>query len=241
MTITEIALLHISDGVSPSHASFHAKLAEAKKVMQDHTGRVFYWMQQIEDPRNIYVIGEWDSLDHHMQGFIPSPENQKLLQLLKEEISVKWLVHIDAPHAGLPLPKNSKEKEEAVKNGRVYSIGRHIVKDGDESQFKKTFEDNKHYLQDYVTEGTIGGGWRVEKEYRSGYLQDFVSESADVNEIDSLWKAKDRLPEEFILWRPWKNVDQHYSFKHAAGSQDYALIRNSLYGADIKHAKIMDL
>jgi quinol monooxygenase YgiN len=211
MAITEIALLHllptttIDDGL-------RSKLVNAKVVMEKFTGRRFYYLQQMEDADCIYVIGEWDSLDQHMNHFIPSEANQALLRDLGPYLTVDWLLHIDAPHAVLPIPKTKVENE--GKEPHVVGIVRHFIRDGEKDEFKETFEENKHHLQEYVTEGKIGGGWRVDPE-----------------------EGKD----EFVLWHPWTEVDQHIKFAGTEGFQKYSKIREHINGAEIKHARLFEV
>lgn len=128
--------------------------------MQQYSSRAFYYLQQVEDPTYIYIIGEWDSLDQHMNDFIPSVDNQELLESLKDLLGVDWLLHIDAPHADLPLPGPGTNNTKVP----VYGLVRHFVKDGQKEQFRGTYNNEKRHLQGFVTEGKIGGGWRVDKE-----------------------------------------------------------------------------
>jgi quinol monooxygenase YgiN len=214
MPITEIALLHLSPDVSSENADLRKKLAYAKKVMQDFTGRTFHYLQQCEDPSYIYIIGEWDSLKQHMTEFIPSEGNQALLLSLKDMLSVEWLLHIDARHADLPLPRTDALKIKAHHGELVISIVRHFVKGGAKEEFRQTFESKKHYLQDYLTEGTMGGGWRVDKE-----------------------DEKD----EWVLLCPFTSVQQHLQFADTDGFQKYGQIREHIDGAEIKHAKFLDI
>ncbi|KAF3053144.1 hypothetical protein E8E11_010545 [Didymella keratinophila] len=210
MTVIEIALLHLSQGVTISDPDVRSKLAHARSVMQEHTGRNFYYLQRVEDPSYIYVIGEWDSLDQHMNDFIPSADNQALLEDLKGLLSVDWLLHIDASHADLPLPVPSKNQAQAS----VYGLVRHFVKNGQRAKFQETYENEKRHLQAFVTEGTIGGGWRVDKD--------------DDNE-------------EWVLLTPWTSVEQHHAFAETDGFAKYGRIREHIEGADIKHARILDI
>lgn len=210
MTVTEIALLHLLQGLTISDADVRSKLAHARTVMQDHTGRTFYYLQQVEDPSYIYIIGEWDSLDQHMNGFIPSAENQALLEDLKDSLSVDWLLHVDTPHADLPLPAYGKSQPKAS----VYGLVRHFVKNGRRAQFQETYENEQRYLQAFVTEGTIGGGWRVDKEGDK---------------------------EEWVLLAPWTSVEQHHGFAETDGFTEYGKIREHIEGAEIKHARILDI
>ncbi|ORY13538.1 hypothetical protein BCR34DRAFT_265664 [Clohesyomyces aquaticus] len=206
MTITEIALLRLSLNISADDSSLRSKLTHAKDVMEGYTGRRFYYLQQVEDPKLLYIIGEWESLDQHMNGFIPSADNQALLECLKDNLSVEWLHHIDAPHSALPLPTADGEP-------CFWSIGRHFIKPGQKEKFKETFENTKQHVQDLVTKGTIGGGWRMETE-----------------ELD-----------EFVLFTPWTDVEQHQAFAKTDGFKEYFKITEYLDHADIKHAKLLEL
>jgi quinol monooxygenase YgiN len=214
MTITEIALLLLSPGTMVDNPDLRSNLSLAKTTMQNYTGHTFYYMQQVEDPAYIYIIGEWDSLDQHMNEFIPGPDNQAVLEGLKDLLTVPRLEHIDAPHADLPLPKTETLRERALRGELVWSIGRHFVKSGEREAFQEMLEENQQYLQDYVTEGSIGGGWRVDKE-----------------------EGKD----EFVLVCPWKSVEQHMEFGKTEGFKKYGGIREYIDGAEIKHARLLDV
>lgn len=98
---------------------------------------------------------------------------------------------------------------------QVVGITRHFVKAGEKEKFTELFEENRSYLQDYVTEGKIGGGWRVE----SGEGEN----------------------EEFVLLCPWKEVRQHEEFAETKGFEKYGVIREVLKGAEIKHARLVEV
>ncbi|KAF2632036.1 hypothetical protein BU25DRAFT_138079 [Macroventuria anomochaeta] len=218
MTITEIALLHLSPYVTIDDADLRSKLAHAKTVMQNYTGRTFYYLQQVEDPTYIYILGEWESLDRHMNDFIPSTDNLALLESLKNLLSVDWLLHINVPHADLPLPEAGTSKQKAS----VYSIVRHFVKDGHRELFQWRFDTEKHHLQDFVSEGKIGGGWRIDKEGgKEG--------------------GKEGDKDEWVLLTPWTSVEQHHAFAETDGFAKYGNIREHIEGAEIKHARILDI
>jgi heme-degrading monooxygenase HmoA len=207
MTVTELALLRLLPPATANDASIRTKLARAKEVMEKWTGNTFHYLQQVEDPALIYVVGEWDSAQQHVEEFIPTEDNQGLLRELEKELAVEWLIHFDAPHSVLPLPKSADDKYNRV----TYSVNRHFVKDGQRGALETFFEDNKHHLQDFVTEGSIGGGYRVDC---------------------------DDGKEEFVLMSPWKDVDQHYAFAKTEGFARYSKIKELIDGAEIKHAKI---
>lgn len=219
MPITEVALLRISSGTTSDDATLRSNLLQAKNVMQDFTGHTFYYMQQLEDPACIYVLGEWDSLSQHMNDFIPSATNQSLLETLKDKLSVSWLLHLDTPHASLPLPTTPSQLSQAhlgeQDGGLIWSIGRHFIKPASKTSFTTSFETNKHFLSDYVTEGFIAGGWRLDKESSS--------------------------QEEFVLFCPWKSREQHADFAHTKGFQEYAKIGESIEGVEVRHMRLLDI
>jgi hypothetical protein len=210
MTITEIALLSLPSGVTFVNVDLRAKLANAKKVMQDFTGRTFYYLQQCEDPSHIYIIGEWDSLDQHMNDFIPSAANQALLENLKDDMSVVWLLHIATSHA-LSLRRIDTS---SAKASPVLSIGRYFLKDGAKESFHESYESSRHHLQDCLTEGTGGGGWRIDKE-----------------------DAKD----EWILLSPLMQVQQYLDFAKNDGFEGHEQLGVHIDGAEIKHARFLDI
>ncbi|EDU39921.1 hypothetical protein L13192_02008 [Pyrenophora tritici-repentis] len=216
MTITEIALLRLYPTTSLVTPDLRSKLAHAATVMRQHTSRPVYYLQQIEDPSYIYIITEWESLASHMEDFIPSPANQNLLQSLQGLLTVEWLWHIETPLSDLPLPVTQAEAEvEAAVNGqRVWSLIRHVIKADEKHRFQGHFDTKKGYLQDFVTEGNIGGGWRVDGE-----------------------GGKD----EFVLICPWKSVEQHVEFGKTEGFGEYARIRECVEEVDIRHGMLLDI
>jgi hypothetical protein len=85
---------------------------------------------------------------------------------------------------------------------------------GQHSSFAGCFDQNRKYLEEYVTEGAIAGGWKLD-ENREG--------------------------EEFVLFAPWKEVPQHLEFANTEGFKEYAKIRDYVGDADIKHVKVLGL
>jgi quinol monooxygenase YgiN len=148
MTVTELALLQLKNGLNEK---VKRVLGKAKKAMQDYSGRTFYYLQQIEDPACIYVLGEWESLEQHYDGFIPSKLNQDLLEELKDEIEISWLSHLDEPVSDIPL------------DASVLSLGRHIITASNREAFANCFAENKKFLDAFVTEGKATGGWKLDE------------------------------------------------------------------------------
>jgi quinol monooxygenase YgiN len=216
MPITEIALVHLSPDVTDDDVALRSKLTHAKTVMQDYTGRRFYYLQQLENPAYLYIIGEWESLDQHLIHFIPGPSNQALLESLERDLAVEWLLHINASHTELPLPKSDNEKKKAYHGDLIWSIARNFVKIGERENFEQAFAINKQHLQDFVTEGTVGGGWRVDND-------------------------GDKEEEEWVLLCPWASKAQHSDFEETDAFAKYGLIREHIVSTEIKLAKLLDI
>ena len=157
MTITEIALLCLAPNITTTNPSLRTNLAHAKTVMQNYTNHTFYYYQQVENPSLTYIFGEWDSLDQHMNHFVPSQDNQDVLESLKDLLTVESLEHIDVSHANLPLPKTEAEKEEARDGEVLLGLSRFFVKEGKRGEFERCV------LREYIARGAQGG-WRLDKE-----------------------------------------------------------------------------
>ncbi|KAF2800913.1 hypothetical protein K505DRAFT_320142 [Melanomma pulvis-pyrius CBS 109.77] len=210
--ITEIALLRLTPPATADDAALRLKLARVIEVSEKYTGYRFYYLRQDEDPSLIYLIGHWDSLDQHMNGFIPSAENQSLLESLKNELSIEFFFHIDAWHNDLPLwpwPKEGTDTPEGGDNredSTVWSIARYFVKDGKRKEFTDTIKADGWPLQSHLAEGRYGGGgWRVDK---------------------------DEDKEEFVLFLPWRDDPRRSPVDKLPGLS---------YEVDVKHAKFLSL
>jgi quinol monooxygenase YgiN len=214
MTVTEVALLRLQPNITIHNTNIRSKLAHAKKVMQDYTGHTFYYFQQVQDSACIYVLGEWESLDQHWNEFIPSAENQEVLESLKGLMTVERLLHIDTTHADLPLPKTDPMRDRALQDDPVMAIVRYFVKDEKKADFEENYTAKKQHLQDFVAKGTIGGGWRVDTENNK---------------------------DEWVLLCSFKSVQEDEDSMRTGGFEKYGQIEEHIDGADIKYAKLLDI
>ncbi|KAF2869595.1 hypothetical protein BDV95DRAFT_497046 [Massariosphaeria phaeospora] len=213
MPLTELALLHLTPPTILTSPHLLAGLARAKSAMQRFTGRSMSFLQQVEDPACIYIIGEWESLAQHMDEFIPSAENQATLQSLQGMFTIAVFEHIDVALAALPVGRNGGLGKET---GTVVRIERYFVKEGAEAKagFMDVVRENLGYMREYVTEGVVGGGWRVDKEDGK---------------------------EEFVLVSPWKSVEQHAGFAETEGFRKLSALWEFVDGTDTKHATLVDI
>ncbi|KAH7045803.1 hypothetical protein B0J12DRAFT_576639 [Macrophomina phaseolina] len=152
MAVTELALLRLRPGASFRAPTLRANLQKAKKAMEDFTQQPFHYFVQVEDPTFFYILGSWPSAKYHFQEWIPSPANQELLELLKDQIDVEWMFHLDVEKSHLPL------------NAPILAIGRHYIAPDKRTGFSQTFNAVKHNLEGFTAPRKASGGWRLEKE-----------------------------------------------------------------------------
>src|SRR5438045_3317769 len=149
MTVTEIALLHILPAHKISDQSIFSDLAHAIQVLRKASGYSFYLYQQIEDPHFLYILGTWQSVSYHRDIFLPSPENQSLLSLVKDRISVEWMFHV-----------SNTNLSDITTDAQVIAIERHFINAGERQQFQNMFEENTHHLPEEVKPDSLTGGRR---------------------------------------------------------------------------------
>jgi quinol monooxygenase YgiN len=89
MTVTELAILPLTHPLTNDSPALPSalilKLLKARSVLESVSGHSFHYFQQVEDPSIIYILGSWDSVAAH-GSFLPSSENQNLLELFKDDI-----------------------------------------------------------------------------------------------------------------------------------------------------------
>ena len=126
--------------------------------MEDFTSLPFYCFQGVEEPSLVYILGSWHSIEQHMGSWISSPENQALLQLMKDQVQVEWMFHVDIDPFTLPFEKPT------------LAIARHFVEADKKGGFEEMFHSVKHHLEVFVGgKGLVRGGWRIDKdEEKSG-------------------------------------------------------------------------
>lgn len=183
MPVTELALLRLLHGTDISDPSFRSTLKHAKEVMEkasrdlasnisshpsdnpthitdnpalsahhDYNPKVHYFTQH-EDAKYLYIIGSWPSAALHLESFVPSAENQQILQSLKDKVAVESFVHIYLDEDDIPL------------DAPTLVIRRHVMTPWKNANFIEAFDDNKHHME-HFSKRKLVGGWQVEKGER---------------------------------------------------------------------------
>lgn len=156
MGVTELACFRIPPDVDLSHPPLVRILKDGSRIMSSFneskgTPKTFYFLQQIEDPKCIYILGDWNSVAEHHE-FIATPENAAAMAKMKElGLDLVYFGHLDCPQNEIPT------------GAEVVSIGTHRIEAKKRAAFDKTFKDVKGYLDQYVGEArkTVGG-WRID-------------------------------------------------------------------------------
>ena len=101
------------------------------------------------------MVGGWSSIHTHMKEWIPSNKNQDLLQLLKDEVGVDWMWHIDLdPTAHQSLDVAS-----------ILVIGKHKIKHGKKEKYAGLGDVRRALEQSVGDDHVAKGGWRLDKGF----------------------------------------------------------------------------
>ncbi|KAI9371586.1 hypothetical protein BJX61DRAFT_511020 [Aspergillus egyptiacus] len=171
MPVTELACLHLKTNEplsSPINAAVIPTLQAGLRAQASYTNRAVHLLTQIEDPSYIYILGEWDSVEQHMQGWIPSATNQDIMGTLKDDVEVVWLQHVDFES----WTSKGIGSGDMPYNAAVVAIGRYFGSSGDKQRFEQAFTEMKEYIKTLDGPGEVCGGWRVDQE--DGDREEFV-------------------------------------------------------------------
>lgn len=212
MVVSEIGLLKLKEASMINDSELRSSLSEIKTWLKEFTGRPFHYLNGVEDSCEIYLVGEWQSLEQHYQDMHNNEKWKKtVIEMSQKYFDFQWMCHYDFSMSDVQL------------GAPVLSIGRHFVSKEKRTDFIQFFAKHKRYLDEYVTEGTVVGGWRVDE--------------GNSTKGSSLDQHKEL--DEFVLLAPWQDVQQHKSFTESDGFKEYAKIKDLIIDADIKHAHLL--
>jgi quinol monooxygenase YgiN len=216
MPVTELAILPLTHSLSKENPhlppSLKKKFISAKLVLEKDSGHKFCFFQQVEDPSIIYILGSWKSPQAH-GVFLPSAENQKLLELFKDDIITEekdgkkmTMWHLDAD-----IFSGVNEGDKSVFTAPVISLNRHFVPKDKKAGFVKKFHEVKGLLEDFTAPYQVVGGWRIEKEEEG--------------------------KEEWCLFSGFESVENHHEFARTEGFARYREIVEFVEGFELRHLR----
>ena len=221
MVVTEFAVFPLARPITKDNPTLAVdlikNLKQAKAVLESVSGYRFRYFQQIEDPSIIYIMGLWDSVAAH-DAFLASPENQKLLELFKDDL--RWtgdrmitLWHLEGDVFALDPSSDLK----SVFTAPTISCNRHFVPTEKKVEFASKFKEVRGVLEDYSKPFKAIGGWRIEKEQVDG---------------------KER--EEWALFSGFDSVDHHMAFAKTKPFEKYREIVGCVEGFEVKHLRAIE-
>jgi hypothetical protein len=103
MAIIELAHVKLLGGISISDPSLRQNMQKVTDVIEgyNHLRNLFY--VEVEDPSILYVIGAWESQEQHQRGFNGSLDQDKILELVKDQMDIDWMYYIDVEQSKIPL------------------------------------------------------------------------------------------------------------------------------------------
>ncbi|PVI03851.1 hypothetical protein DM02DRAFT_726272 [Periconia macrospinosa] len=184
MPVTELARLTLLPPNTLTTPLLISKLEKAKRAMETYTHRNFAYMvpcgqdPDSKEPATLYILGEWASVDQHLNDWIPSQENKELLEMLKDDVTVDWLIHVDAPREGMPFPVTDEGWKRLARDDVWFSVDKFVAGESNEGEerkgkekdlFERVLERARVGYEGVVGRGDgVGGGWIVERTEKGG-------------------------------------------------------------------------
>ncbi|EZG06954.1 hypothetical protein H106_03684 [Trichophyton rubrum CBS 735.88] len=223
MTITEIAILKLRPAAlttigKPNDATI-AFLRTAKQSMEAYTGYPFYIFTQLEDPAYVYIVGNWESLTHHYDDWIPSDANQGLLESGKDLFDIAGLAHLDIDQQESGLPSSAP----------VVTLEWFHMLPARKEEFTRTWEERvSPHLKEVTAPYLVRSGWRIDGERK-------VEGKEAVN--------ADGEPEleEFVAFTGWRAVGNNDSYKELEGFSRFQLLLGLATKVESKRLAKLDL
>ncbi|KAJ6008500.1 hypothetical protein N7540_012476 [Penicillium herquei] len=159
MPITELACLRLK-ATDPSSTK-KDQLKQAQKAQSEYSGYPAQFFRQVEDPEICYIVGGWESMIVHTEKWITSETNQKNLGVLKDDVDVAWMFHLDIDPSTSPIPLDAP----------VIAVSRIFVEPAKKDDFDTVFKAGVPYLGAYTAPFSYSAGWRIDKE---GEDEEFV-------------------------------------------------------------------
>lgn len=103
MAIIELAHISLKNGLTATDPQLKKNLKEVKRVIEEYSKLQTLFYTQIDDPSVMFVIGAWESKDKHQHGFTGSPEQNQILDLIKDQMSIDWMHYMNVEQTALPL------------------------------------------------------------------------------------------------------------------------------------------
>lgn len=216
MGVTELALLRAIPPHTASCSDILPSLRMAKAALESFDKRPFFFYSDLDDPSLIYIIGSWPSVEQHMGEYLPSPVNQECLQLMKDQVQVEWMFHLDIDWRQIPFDEPS------------LTLIRQSVKRSKRVFFQEVVIGNKVGLSSQLGRHVkTVGGWRVDQGFEK-----VIDPGKDIS---------DRENEEFVLFTGQTGQEQSLAITEANIWSKNANCSDLSKGTQVLHMAKMDI
>jgi hypothetical protein len=153
MGIIELAQIQLLNETTANTPLLLENMRQVKKVIEDFSGLPTNFFVDQDDQSKLYVIGGWETVEKHSKGFSGSEGQNKILALIKDQMTITWQFYVDIDVQDVPL------KPSDFVGIMLYKI-KGPSQDPEERETKETmFEKMSHYkLRDSTRHA---GGWVV--------------------------------------------------------------------------------
>ncbi|EXJ91878.1 hypothetical protein A1O3_00428 [Capronia epimyces CBS 606.96] len=103
MAIIEFAHISLKNGLTASDQTLKNNTKEVKRVIEEYSSLPTLFYTQIDEPSIMFVIGAWESKDKHQYGFNGSPQQDKILELIQDQMGIDWMHYMDVDQARIPV------------------------------------------------------------------------------------------------------------------------------------------
>ncbi|WYZ38555.1 hypothetical protein EsH8_III_000469 [Colletotrichum jinshuiense] len=262
MAVTELALLQFKESLTEELKELmdYCQTVQDTWVLRQKPGlppsridRGTAILQQIEDPRVILLVAQWDSPQAHGE-WIASPENQNVMAKLRPHIHVEGpqgvlFFHIDAAIFANPTRTQATEDskvgndEEAAGTESESKDKSPEVPTPEESKAegkKKAVDEPLSLLTAPVLSvGRFGVRSECKEEFVKKYAEAkwVVEDYSKPYPVRGGWRierAAENL-EEYVMYCGWSSVEQHKEIAQQEGFKEWAGIQEFVTGTDIWH------
>lgn len=211
MAVTELACLRLSPPTTATTPSLLTHLKQVQEAQEIYSGHSVRYYHCLEDPSTVFMVGGWSSIHTHMKEWIPSNKNQDLLQLLKDEVGVDWMWHIDLdPTAHQPLDVAS-----------ILVISKHKIKHGKKEKCAGLGVVRRALEQSVGDNHVAKAGWRLDKGFVADEARDDFDEGEDA---------------EWVSFRCCESDQDRDHLSQRQGLEEYGQVRDFVEVFDVKHA-----
>jgi hypothetical protein len=156
MGIIELAQIQLLAGNTANTPLLIENLKQVKKVIEDFSGLPTNFVVDQDDNTILYVIGGWETVDQHLKGFSGSAEQNKILDLIKEQMTITWQYYVHINYDNVPL-----QLSDTIGIGIYETIGPST--DAGKQELQKTLSEKfsgreHHFTRRFVGAWALPGG-----------------------------------------------------------------------------------